>query len=117
MCATYPAVQTDATQIARIGIGVGGGAGDKEKHLAVRDLSRLHGRGGVQLHLNEGGIVYCAHILSNTPHIAAAAGTHVCCCTRGGIMQLITTNATTRHHCTFLPYCQILVSFNISRLD
>ena len=22
---------------------------------------------GVQLHLNEGGIVYCAHILSNTP--------------------------------------------------
>ena len=47
MCATYPAVQTDATQIARIGIGigigVGGGAGDEEKHLAVRDLSRLHG--------------------------------------------------------------------------
>ena len=92
MCATYPAVQTDATQIARIGIGigigVGGGAGDKEKHLAVRDLSRLHGRGGVQLHLNEGGIVYCAHILSNTPHIAAAAGTHVSCCTRGGSCNL-----------------------------
>lgn len=24
---------------------------------------------GVQLHLNEGGIVYCAHILSNTPSL------------------------------------------------
>ena len=25
---------------------------------------------GVQLHLNEGGIVYCAHILSNTPSLS-----------------------------------------------
>ena len=39
---------------------------------------------GVQLHLNEGGIVYSPHILSNTPHITAAAnGTHVCYCTGG----------------------------------
>ena len=35
---------THATQIARIRVGVGrGGAGDMEKHLAVRDLSRQGG--------------------------------------------------------------------------
>ena len=61
-------------QLKLQGLGEGGGAGDKEKHLAVRDLSR---HGGVQLHLNEGGIVYCAHILSNTPPYTAAAR-HTC---------------------------------------
>ena len=64
LCATYPAMQL--MQLKLQGLCEGGGAGDKEKHLAVRDLSR---HGGVQLHLNEGRIVYCAHILSNTPHI------------------------------------------------
>ena len=64
LCATYPVMQL--MQLKLQGLGEGGGAGDKEKHLAVRDLSR---HGGVQLHLNEGRIVYCAHILSNTPHI------------------------------------------------
>ena len=67
-------------QLKLQGLGEGGGAGDKEKHLAVRDLSR---HGGVQLHLNEGGIVYCAHILSNTPHILQLPATHVRNCTGG----------------------------------
>ena len=75
-------------QLKLQGLGEGGGAGDKEKHLAVRDLSR---HGGVQLHLNEGGIVYCAHILSNTPHILQLLRqTHVCCC----------TGACNYHHCS-----------------
>ena len=42
---------------------------------------------GVQLHLNEGGIVYCAHILSNTPPYTAAAR-HTCAQLHRG-MQLI----------------------------
>ena len=51
---------------------------------------------GVQLHLNEGGIVYCAHILSNTPHILQLP-THMCAAAPG--MQLITTNRTDHRHC------------------
>ena len=86
LCATYPVMQL--MQLKLQGLGEGGGAGDKEKHLAVRDLSRHR---GVQLHLNEGRIVYCAHILSNTPHILQLPRqTHVCCC----------TGACNYHHCS-----------------
>ena len=85
LCATYPVMQL--MQLKLQGLGEGGGAGDKEKHLAVRDLSR---HGGVQLHLNEGRIVYCAHILSNTPHILQLPRPHVCCC----------TGACNYHHCS-----------------
>ena len=37
---------------------------------------------GVQLHLNEGGIVYSAHILSNTPHILQLPA-HMCAAALG----------------------------------
>ena len=51
---------------------------------------------GLQLHLNEARIVYCAHILSNTPHILQLP-THMCAAAPG--MQLITTNRTDHRHC------------------
>ena len=58
---------------------------------------------GVQLHLNEGGIVYCAHILSNTPHILQLLA-HMCAAALGD---------ATYHHkhndsSSLLPYSSLI---------
>ena len=43
---------------------------------------------GLQLHLNEARIVYCAHILSNTPHILQLPG-HTCVLLHRGMHLII----------------------------
>ena len=70
---------------------------------------------GVQLHLNEGGIVYCAHILSNTPSTppsptAAAVGPqHMWAALRGEGVHLTNTNNTNYH----LSYFQRFFIFKL----
>ena len=57
---------------------------------------------GVQLHLNEGGIVYSAHILSNTPHILQLPA-HMCAAALG--------DATYHHkhnNSSSLPYFSLI---------
>ena len=72
---------------------------------------------GVQLHLNEGGIVYCAHILSNTPSppppspTAAAVGPQHMWAALGGEGVPLTNTNNTNHH---LSYFQSLFIFELA---
>ena len=91
---------THTTQIARIRVRVCGGEQVtwKSTWQCVTCLDK-----GVQLHLNEGGIVYCAHILSNTPHILQLPE-HMCAAAPGDA----TYHHKHNHSSSSLPYSSMI---------